>query len=367
MQQGHGPESPDRGEGEPSREPGSGPASSEEPGESGSPSPEGPEAAPDEGEPRPEERPHSAPGPPDSLRLAVGDPAWQAHPPGPPAPEPPPAEPPPEDEPPSWASGEAQPAPPTAGRSGEPSGNRFPGQRGPWLAAGLAVIVVLALSGAGAFTYLTLRDGSSQALAPAGPPDQQGPPEADQPAASPEFDRSRIRDIRTDSRPLTLGEQFPEKTLTTKAGRTFERVATDLAQDCTAAARGGFGKVLQDAGCRRVLRGTFTGSDGPYAATVGVAVLPTAQQAKRVASAAKSHQAGWFTPLSGPGAEGIDSSGGYSFLATKGHYAMFCFATHTNSTDAPSNAEDLQKVGKALLEYASYPILQRAVVHSGQS
>lgn len=233
------------------------------------------------------------------------------------------------------------------------------------LVVGVAAVVVLVLGGGGAFAYVALRDTGPLPTPAAGPTAGSGPPGTTQsnPSPSPSFDADEIRNIETDSKPLTLTEAFPDETLTV-GGTTFERVATDLAKNCTAAGQQGFDRALRAADCRRVLRATFVSENGKYAVTSGIAVLPTSAKANQLDSAARARDNIWFAALPGPGAEQIARSGGYSFLDPVGHYVVFSFATYANRIRPPTNAEELEELGAVMRNYAVQPIVERGTVRS---
>ncbi|CAL9504219.1 hypothetical protein [Streptomyces sp. enrichment culture] len=97
-----------------------------------------------------------------------------------------------------------------------------------------------------------------------------------------------------DKAPLTPEGLFPGKKLTF-GDRVYTKGATSSTTDCASAGKGGLGTVLENHGCTRVIRATYT-RDG-VAITVGVALF--ADQGK--ALKAKEGARGGVVPLAGSG------------------------------------------------------------------
>lgn len=232
------------------------------------------------------------------------------------------------------------------------------------LVVGLVAVALVAFVGVGAGVYAAFFTGG---------PDL-GPSQSDPPVATGErgqsgatsspsgsFNEDKLASAKTDPKPLTLAEAFPDETVPGE-DRTFERVANDLTTDCAAAGRGGFGEVLDQAGCMRVLRATFVDQNRRYVLMGGVAVLPTQAAAQRVEQAADAQRNVWFVPLSGPegsGAELLDRSGGYSRLTAVGHYVAFSYAAYAGKINPGSEVADLAELSQRMLRYAAQPVIAR--------
>lgn len=234
------------------------------------------------------------------------------------------------------------------------------------LIAGVVVAAVVLLGG-GAIAYATLMGGGGgPRSAPPTPPPSSPPTQADQPSPppSPSFDPGRIRNTEVDPKPLTLGEAFPRQRITI-GDVTFQRVATDLATNCAEAGQSQFDPALRQADCLRVLRATFVDRNEQYAVTIGIAVVPNANEAQELAGAMVPQRNVWFAGLPGPegsGAARIDESGGWSSKIVRGHYVAFSFATYAGKVTPPADSQQLNGLSNAMLVRAVRPVLARGVV-----
>ncbi|MCC2279618.1 hypothetical protein LKL35_29945 [Streptomyces sp. ET3-23] len=171
---------------------------------------------------------------------------------------------------------------------------------------------------------------------------------------SPPDPREFISSADKDKAPLTTQSFFPQAQPVMSPGAAYRRTATDTAADCTDAAEGGLGQVLQDNGCRQVLRATYV-RDG-VAVTVGVAVFDT----KAAADKAKDQYTGNITPL--PGDDGTAFCRGTTCrnsANTEGRYAYFTVAGYTNGTAVPADDTKALAAGRDAGGYVFRRILAR--------
>ncbi|MFR9675264.1 hypothetical protein [Streptomyces sp. TR06-5] len=123
-------------------------------------------------------------------------------------------------------------------------------------------------------------DGPSQAL----PSPETLPPEPEPsfedklPPAPPQ---DYLKDPEKDTAPLSTDTLFPEAKALVN-GRDYTRAAKDATTDCASVASDALGKLLEQHDCRKLFRATL--HNGGLAVTVGIAVLPTEQDAAAVKS-----------------------------------------------------------------------------------
>ena len=142
---------------------------------------------------------------------------------------------------------------------------------------------------------------------------------------------------------MALSEAFPRAVLNYQ-GTSYKRVVQKEVTDCSEAGRNGFGEILVDNNCAKVLRATYVDSAQQYAMTVGVAVLPTESAAEKVIGGMDVQNGVWFEALpgdGGSGAEEIHRSPGYGARANVGRYVIFSFAALSNGEKPPEELSGL--------------------------
>ncbi|WP_017573348.1 hypothetical protein [Nocardiopsis halotolerans] len=197
------------------------------------------------------------------------------------------------------------------------------------LIAGFAVLLVLA--GGGAFLVASGVGGGSDTVAVANEEDDPG-------ALAPE----------------TL---FPESVEIEGRG-TFTRVAVEDTEDCAAGTHGDYGQVLTDNGCRQMARASYLSEDEARVVTVGVAAMPTAEEATAAMEAQDLVASQWFAGLSGEEgtpAERLGHSGGHGSSARWGRYLLFSLAANSDGSEATGESESataLRSVSEGFLDQA---------------
>ncbi|WP_374986273.1 hypothetical protein [Streptomyces fradiae] len=176
-----------------------------------------------------------------------------------------------------------------------------------WLLAGGGVLATAAIATVVAVAVVSTDKGSpgttgaasGSASVPGGaelPTDAAGPqPSFSSVAPPPPPDpMDFISSAAKDKAPLSAQDLFPGKKLTF-GDRVYTKGATSSTTQCASVGKGGLGAVLEQHGCTRVIRATYT-RDG-VAVTVGVALF--ADQA--AALKAKEGARGGIVPLAGDG------------------------------------------------------------------
>ncbi|MBB2912920.1 hypothetical protein FHS43_004215 [Streptosporangium becharense] len=138
----------------------------------------------------------------------------------------------------------------------------------------------------------------------------------------------------SDSKPVTLKELFPTKTL--KEGKVTLRLAgTGLETDCAAAVWGqGLVDLLAGGGCTQAARGLYVSADGRYVAQYTLFNLRDAASADRlVAELTTLYRGGWVHPLQTGRATfptgGHTESSGHAM----GHYAALVWIGRADGAD----------------------------------
>nr|WP_159941558.1 MULTISPECIES: hypothetical protein [unclassified Nocardiopsis] len=201
--------------------------------------------------------------------------------------------------------------------------------------AGFAALLVVA--GAGAFFLASSTGGGAEAATVAD--------EADDPDA------------------LDPGALFPE-TLDVADQGTFTRVAVESTEDCAAGAHGDYGQVLTDNECRQMVRASYLSEDEGHAVTVGVAAMPTDEEAAAALDAQDLVAAQWFAGL--PGEEGspaerLGHSGGHGSSGQWGRYLLFSLAANsdgTEDTEESESATELRAIGEGFFEEAHAALVE---------
>jgi hypothetical protein len=165
-----------------------------------------------------------------------------------------------------------------------------------------------------------------------------------------------IDDARSDPRPLTPAETFPDSEIT-MAGRAYRQAETSVSGDCALAARGAIVAALRAGRCASVVRAAYLDEGGKYAVTMGIAVFPTKAEAVTVSAAGDPSTYEWFTSMAGAKERGV---GGYSASTALGRYLVYSFVESADGTPADVANPALQAVATGALDYASHAIHQRA-------
>ena len=176
---------------------------------------------------------------------------------------------------------------------------------------------------------------------------------------------SKIDNVKTDPKPITKAEFFPDRALSVD-GRQFVRVAAVVNRTCARSARGSFARSLEAHKCQRVVRATYVDASKRFAVTAGVAALPTKTLAKRANRAKKLTHNVWFAGLDGPsgsGAQSVSKTGGYAYGVVVGRYIIFGYATYSNGhTPTGKGRQDhvVASLSRAFALLAERPITARA-------
>lgn len=252
-------------------------------------------------------------------------------------------------------------------------GGRFAGASGArrafLVAAGLLVALLLGGGGALAVTQLSGGSAKEHHVAQTQPPAPT--PAAPTPTPTPTPSRTKakhkhvpvdIRDEKTDPKALTIGEVFPDKTVTV-AGIKFVLAKTVINDHCSLAANGPFATELTREHCRRVVRATFVSADKKLAVTTGIAVMPTDAAARAVLEVQDPSHYKWFRGMKATGAPKIDQAGGYAASTLRGRYIGYAYATYADGHKPTAKDTTLKKVGTAFRDSTIRPIERRAKQH----
>ena len=226
----------------------------------------------------------------------------------------------------------------------------------------IAGVAVLAVAAAAIIVLRSRSASTHSAQPPATSP--TGPTSAPSPTASLKL-TSKIDNVTTDPKPITMAEIFPNSQVSTE-GRQFARVAAEVNRNCALSARGSFAAALTASKCERVVRATYVDSSKRFAVTAGVAALPTKALAERANRAKRLKRNIWFAGLdgkAGSGAQLISASGGYAYGVVDGRYIIFAYATYANGhTPTGKGALDtvVESLSRAFAMLAEQPITARA-------
>ncbi|WP_026118666.1 hypothetical protein [Nocardiopsis salina] len=169
-----------------------------------------------------------------------------------------------------------------------------------------------------------------------------------------------------DPDPLDPEALFPESVSlgTEDYDGDFARVAVDDTEQCADGAHGEYGEVLAGNDCRQLVRASYLNEDDGRAVTVGVAAMPSEEQAETVLEEQDLVAAQWFAGLAGDEgtpAEGLGHAGGFGNSATWGRYVLFSLGTDgadgAEAEDGSEDATELRSVSDGFLEelHASIP------------
>ncbi|WP_174547182.1 hypothetical protein [Nocardiopsis dassonvillei] len=139
---------------------------------------------------------------------------------------------------------------------------------------------------------------------------------------------------------------------------TFTRVAVEDTEDCAAGAHGDYGQVLADNECRQMVRASYLSEDEGHAVTVGVAAMPTGEEAATAMEAQDLVATQWFAGL--PGEEGspaerLGHSGGHGSSGQWGRYLLFSLAANSDGTEEGAESEsatELRAISEGFLQEA---------------
>jgi hypothetical protein len=132
---------------------------------------------------------------------------------------------------------------------------------------------------------------------------------------------------------VTAEEVFPADRITV-SGREYRVVRRENTADCASGASGATAAELGRSGCRQLVRALAVDSSGRHAITVGVADLPDATAARRVA-ASVDQRGGGFTAVwegnGGPsGGRGGAAGGGVRQTGAEGRFVVYAIAARTD-------------------------------------
>lgn len=188
-------------------------------------------------------------------------------------------------------------------------------------------------------------------------PSGSGPAPSFEPtSAPPPLDpKDFISSATKDKAPLSAESLFPGTQLT--MGETvYKKGPTADTSDCASAAQGTLPKVLDDNGCTRLLRVSYT-KDG-VAVTVGVAVFDTEAQATEAKGQADDESV--VSALSGGGIDAFCNAAiCRSTTNSYGRYAYFTVSGFTDGKDVTTNDTAVFSTGDDLAEFTFRQIRRR--------
>ncbi|MFE2040074.1 hypothetical protein ACFXAZ_03925 [Streptomyces sp. NPDC059477] len=188
-------------------------------------------------------------------------------------------------------------------------------------------------------------------------PSGSGPAPSFEPtSAPPPLDpKDFISSATKDKAPLSAESLFPGTQLT--MGETvYKKGPTADTGDCASAAQGTLPKVLDDNGCTRLLRVSYT-KDG-VAVTVGVAVFDTEAQATEAKGQADDESV--VSALSGGGIDAFCNAAiCRSTTNSYGRYAYFTVSGFTDGKDVTTNDTAVFSTGDDLAEFTFRQIRRR--------
>ncbi len=206
---------------------------------------------------------------------------------------------------------------------------------------------------------------SRSAAKPVAQPKRSSPTSATRKAAPPVTFGSKIDNVKTDPKPITRAEIFPNSMVSID-GRQFVRVAAAVSHDCALSARGSFARALTAGRCERVVRATYVDTSKRFAITAGVAALPTKTLAMRANRAKRLSRNVWFAGLDGKpgsGAQLISQSGGYAYGVVDGRYIIFAYATYSDGRTPTGKApldHVVESLSRSFAMLTEQPITARA-------
>lgn len=159
-----------------------------------------------------------------------------------------------------------------------------------------------------------------------------------------------------DPDPLDAEALFPESVSlgTDDYEGDFDRVTVDDVEDCSEGAHGEYGEVLSSNDCRQLVRASYVNEDDGRAVTIGVAAMPSEEDAGTVLGEQDLVAAQWFAGLAGEegtAAEGLDHAGGFGNSATWGRYVLFSLGTDGEAgEEGAEDATELRSVSDGFLD-----------------
>jgi hypothetical protein len=175
-------------------------------------------------------------------------------------------------------------------------------------------------------------------------------------SAPPPLDPKEFVSSKTkDTAPLSADTLFPGTQLT-MGSTLYKKGATADTNKCASAAKGTLGKVLNDNGCTRLLRVTYT--QGGIAVTVGVAVFDT--EAKATKAKGQTDSKSIVAALSGKGVKTFcDGAVCRSTTNSYGRYAYFTITGFTTGRDVTQKDTKVFSTGDDLAEFTFRQIRRR--------
>lgn len=226
----------------------------------------------------------------------------------------------------------------------------------------LGVLVVLAVCGIGSYMIVVDEQKGVQAQANTGP----------KPTTTPVDISSR----QVDPKPLTAKEVFPERTIIVDPNQPDAVYTLDgnpqESNDCKSAAEGEVAKLLAEAGCSQVVRGTLKTPVDGYLVTGGIFNLETSVAADKawgqietIVKEEKGRFVGYVV-TSDKATKPLALASSVVGWTVKGHYVAFCVVARTDSQaiadDDPYAKQIMFDIvqyylqGKVLEERATDPI-----------
>jgi hypothetical protein len=170
-----------------------------------------------------------------------------------------------------------------------------------------------------------------------------------------------ISDRTEDSKPLTVAEVFPGKTLTVK-GRVYTVLKTENLTACAKAAQGRTVPAVEAGDCTQVVRATVVDAKKKYLATLGLVNLKDAAAANAVRDSALDPNEGTFLPMVAPGTAAAKFgtvSGFISSSWTNGHYYGYGLVGMADNQEPSMSDPGIDQVIGDLQQLISEPIDHR--------
>ncbi|WP_431042759.1 hypothetical protein ACQUSR_13090 [Streptomyces sp. P1-3] len=260
-----------------------------------------------------------------------------------------------------YGPGGSQPPTPDWAALADDSARR--GRRRKWLLIGGGVLAAGAVAAIVA-TAVVSSDGQGSASdkasglpTPEALPSGPGTPEpsfSDVAPPAPPNPVDILSSAKKDKAPLSDRTLFPDAKATAN-DRSYDKGLTSATKSCATAAQGALGGVLNENGCRRFFRATYT-KDG-VAVTVGIAVFDDKAAAEKAKKDAKPNVAslpGGGVPTFCRRANCIASANAI------GRYAYFTIAGYTSGKDVASSTDpNASQAGRDVSDYAFRRILAR--------
>lgn len=134
----------------------------------------------------------------------------------------------------------------------------------------------------------------------------------------------------------------------------FERVAIDDVENCSEGAHSEYGEALSSNDCRQLVRASYLNEDDGHAVTIGVAAMPSEEEAGTVLGEQDLVAAQWFAGLAGEegtAAEGLDHAGGFGNSAAWGRYVLFSLGTDGEAgEEGADDPAELRSVSDGFLD-----------------